>query len=119
MGVSNVLDLPEEMILQIVRHVEWRSIHSLRLVSEKLALIARHRLHSHLYLSSHGPDIKLFQRVVADQDLVQGVTELVFDDTTFRSRLHARDSFDTISILRFPLLLNHRRSVPIVERVCT
>lgn len=105
MGTVKFLYLPEEIILQIVQHVRWRYIQSLRLASKKLAHIARHRLHSRLYLSSHGPDIKLFQKVVADQELSQGVTEVVFDDTTFPFTLTTRRWFDARTSLRCHLPL--------------
>jgi F-box domain len=82
---SMIQELPEEVLFDIIRQVEGRFIKTLRLVSRTFARITKHRLHPHLYLSSHGPDISLYQRVVKDEELAEHVHELIWDDTTFPS----------------------------------
>jgi hypothetical protein len=90
MAPKTIHDLPEEILDNIVQHVQWRSLHGLRQVSKAFARVAGPHLYRHLYMSAHAPDIDVFTKVANNIRTANSVREIIWDDTTYLPSTEAK-----------------------------
>ncbi|KAI9722009.1 MAG: hypothetical protein M1812_001969 [Candelaria pacifica] len=81
--MESTLPLAQEIIDLILTTIPKTDLKTLRLVCKQLNNSATPCLFDRIHLSSHPLDLEVFNNISKNQILAKGVTELIWDDTTF------------------------------------
>lgn len=88
-----MIDLPNEIILLIFRHLSQRSRKQLRLVSKRYASLGALVLIDTIYISPYKPDIEVFTKVTSHPSLRRGVKHVFYDTARFYRGLQVEDYY--------------------------
>ncbi|KAM0245807.1 hypothetical protein ACHAP5_005126 [Fusarium lateritium] len=90
MATIQILGIPDEIIVDIVKQLKGKEIKTVRATCKKLNRIASPYLFPVLYLSCHQLDLDVFRLVASNPLLIGGVRELVIDDATIPTTIFGK-----------------------------
>ncbi|RMJ18616.1 hypothetical protein CDV36_001697 [Fusarium kuroshium] len=92
-----LLDLPNEVIRDVVSHLPLKDLKAIRYSCRRVSEIASPFLYRSLYVSCHDPNLMAFKTVANNPLLLHGVEELIIDDTTVSPALLNRRLYRQLS----------------------
>ncbi|KAK4546527.1 hypothetical protein LTR36_001744 [Oleoguttula mirabilis] len=85
--------LPFELLELVIANADRSTLKPLRLTCKAFDTVTAPFLYHRLWISSHSLDLEVFGLVVSNPLLRKGVTELIWDDTTFCDSLMDRETY--------------------------
>ena len=89
-----ISDLPDEILLGIIRHVDTHSLKNARRVCRRWAKAGACRLFRRIYFAPHKDTMEIFVRITSEPAFAIGVTELVYDARVFWRLLTRTEEHD-------------------------
>ena len=91
-----MINLPNEIILLVFRHLSQRDRKQLRLVSKRYASAGALVLIDTIYISPYKPDIEVFTKVTSHPSLSKGVKHVFYDTARFHFGLHEETYYELL-----------------------
>ena len=92
------MELPPELKLNVLRHLERQDHKALRLVSRNWSENTSSFIFDRLYWSPQDLDLEVFKSIVSRPELAQCVKEFIFDGSQFVEGLTKRNYFQALCL---------------------
>ena len=104
------MDIPPELKLQVLLHLEKKDVKAVRLVNKKWSICTPSFLFDRIYWSPHDLDREVFRNIVEDKELAGCVKELIFDGSQFGIGLTKERYFLDLLLQVMDLFEHHRHN---------